>query len=272
MLSSSCFNAKHHGGSDHSLDRLSHFWGHSRQYVNVKHNSFDACFLNSFHCIFLLEFVSWSTLTPEENQNTTNTAKRIGKIWKKKKSTQDNCVCGRCSSAELCTLGFPCRVKIEVPGLVASISVFIPWIRRLLILSSLLNPFIYCWRQDEMKTCAFRFMRQTEEPPANWHSGWYKKAITNDFNIINQEYCAGKSQTRLDLSFGQYAGKVEVSWFSGKDRTFEVNNFFSCYMAVLLFFICKSLIGLWALREDNVPYDQQIRGRVTVYRLQKQAI
>ena len=48
--------------------------------VNVKHNSFDACFLNSFHCIFLLEFVSWSTLTPEEDQNTTNTAKRIGNI------------------------------------------------------------------------------------------------------------------------------------------------------------------------------------------------
>ena len=59
-----------------------------------------------FHGIFLLEFASWNTSTPEEDQNTVNKYLMIKKDQKDRKgaeSVQDNCVCGECSSAVLCT-------------------------------------------------------------------------------------------------------------------------------------------------------------------------
>ena len=50
-------------------------------------------------------------------------------------------------------------------GLVMLVSV--PWIRTFLIVNSLLNPLIYCWRQEEMRKFAFRFKRQAHVLPTN---------------------------------------------------------------------------------------------------------
>ena len=51
--------------------------------------------------------------------------------------------------------------------LVTSISLVLPWSLTFLMLNSLLNPLIYCWRQEEMRKFAFRFKRQAQVLPAN---------------------------------------------------------------------------------------------------------
>ncbi|XP_078360788.1 adenosine receptor A2a-like [Oculina patagonica] len=42
--------------------------------------------------------------------------------------------------------------------------VFLPWARTIVILNSLLNPLIYCWRQKEMRKFVFRFQTQVVHP------------------------------------------------------------------------------------------------------------
>ena len=44
---------------------------------------------------------------------------------------------------------------------------FLPWIRTLGILNSLLNPLIYCWRQKEMRKFVFRFQTSQVVLPVN---------------------------------------------------------------------------------------------------------
>ena len=44
---------------------------------------------------------------------------------------------------------------------------FLPWIRTLGILNSLLNPLIYCWRQKEMRKFVFRFQTRQVVHPVN---------------------------------------------------------------------------------------------------------
>ena len=51
-------------------------------------------------------------------------------------------------------------VVLRGHGLITSISVFRPWIFTFLVLNSLLDPLIYCWRQQEMRKFAFKFKRQ----------------------------------------------------------------------------------------------------------------
>ena len=41
---------------------------------------------------------------------------------------------------------------------------FMPWIRTTVMLNSLLNPLIYCWRQSEMRKFVFRFQTQVVHP------------------------------------------------------------------------------------------------------------
>ena len=64
----------------------------------------------------------------------------------------------------LCYVPVVFVLVIRGSGLVTSISVFIPWIRTFVMLNSLLNPLIYCWRQKEMRKFAFRFRRQDVLP------------------------------------------------------------------------------------------------------------
>ena len=47
------------------------------------------------------------------------------------------------------------------------IYVSVPWIRTFVILNSLLNPLIYCWRQEEMREFAFRFKGRANVLPTN---------------------------------------------------------------------------------------------------------
>ncbi|XP_078346862.1 adenosine receptor A2a-like [Oculina patagonica] len=44
---------------------------------------------------------------------------------------------------------------------------FCPWTRTFVMLNSLLNPFIYCWRQKEMRQFVFRINSQVVHPQAN---------------------------------------------------------------------------------------------------------
>ncbi|XP_078352269.1 beta-2 adrenergic receptor-like [Oculina patagonica] len=42
--------------------------------------------------------------------------------------------------------------------------VFLPWVRTITMLNSILNPLIYCWRQKEMRKFIFRFQTQVVHP------------------------------------------------------------------------------------------------------------
>ena len=61
----------------------------------------------------------------------------------------------------------PAIFILELAGVGLAFSVSAPWIRTFLILNSLLNPLIYCWRQEEMRKFAFRFKGQAHVLPAN---------------------------------------------------------------------------------------------------------
>ena len=71
------------------------------------------------------------------------------------------------SAVLLCFVPGVFGIALKTSGLVSSTSVLKPWIRTFLMLNSLLNPLIYCWRQKEMRKFAFRFERQAHVPPAN---------------------------------------------------------------------------------------------------------
>ncbi len=58
----------------------------------------------------LLDFISWNTSPPEEDQNSTAAPRGSGTIRQRKQGTQDNCVCSWCCYAVLCTSGFIHRV------------------------------------------------------------------------------------------------------------------------------------------------------------------
>ena len=67
----------------------------------------------------------------------------------------------------LCFLPVIFVLVLRGPGLITSATVLRPWILTFLMLNSLLNPLIYCWRQEEMRKFAFRFKRQTNVLPTN---------------------------------------------------------------------------------------------------------
>ena len=67
----------------------------------------------------------------------------------------------------LCFLPMIFVLVLRGPRLTTSRTVFKPWIFTFLMLNSLLNPLIYCWRQEEMRKFAFRFKRQAHVLPTN---------------------------------------------------------------------------------------------------------
>jgi len=46
----------------------------------------------------------------------------------------------------------------------ASYNNYMPWVRTITMLNSLLNPLIYCWRQDEMRKFVFKTSTQVVFP------------------------------------------------------------------------------------------------------------
>ena len=61
----------------------------------------------------------------------------------------------------------PVILILVLTGVGLPIYVSVPWIRTFVILNSLFNPLIYCWRQEEMREFAFRFKGLANVLPTN---------------------------------------------------------------------------------------------------------
>ena len=71
------------------------------------------------------------------------------------------------SAVLLCFVPGTFVLTLTASGIFPPMPVFNPWFRTFLMLNSLLNPLIYCWRQEEMRKYAFRFKNQVHVLPAN---------------------------------------------------------------------------------------------------------